>query len=131
MLPYTVTRDDGTPLGSYYDGLFWPSLVYTWRAFDARDTVLKVSGFGWPTAHIRPALPVPPHWLVLPPSQTTLWRLYAAGYDDTARYFARLDRRRRKGGSLRAALLSARERLGDGSYVERRRCDRLFWMSVW
>ena len=79
---------DGTSLGTFYDGLFWPSLLYTWRAFDAKDTVLKVSGFGWPMAHIRLALPVPPHWLVLPPSQQTLWRLYSAGYDDCSRYFA-------------------------------------------
>ena len=87
VLPYRVTHTDGTPLGAFYDGLFWPSILYTWRAFDTSDTVLKVSGFGWPMAHIRLPLPVPPHWLFLPPSQRTLWRLYAAGYDDAARYF--------------------------------------------
>ena len=87
VLPYRVTKSDGTPLGAFYDGLFWPSILYTWRAFDTSDSVLKISGFGWPMAHIRLPLPVPPHWLVLPPSQRTLWRLYAAGYDDTARYF--------------------------------------------
>ena len=87
VLPYSVVRGDGSTLGAFYDGLFWPSILYLWRVFDVTDTVLKVSGFGWPTADIRLPLPVPPHWLVLPPSQTTLWRLYAAGYDDTARYF--------------------------------------------
>lgn len=30
---------------------------------------------------------MPLHWTILPPSETTLWRLYAAGYDDTARFF--------------------------------------------
>jgi len=92
VLPYRVTKSDGTPLGAFYDGLFWPSILYTWRAFDTSDSVLKISGFGWPMAHIRLPLPVPPHWLVLPPSQRTLWRLYAAGYDDAARYFARPSR---------------------------------------
>ena len=72
--------------------LFWPSILYAWRAFDASDTLLKVSGIGWPTAHVALPLPVPIHWLVLPPSQRTLWRLYAAGYDDCARFFAARER---------------------------------------
>ena len=94
LRPYSVQRADGTSRGAFYDGLFWPSMMYMWRAFDASDAVLKVSGLGWPTAHIRLPLPVPPHWIVLPPSQRTLWRLYAAGYDDTAQFFAREDAQR-------------------------------------
>ena len=92
LLPYKVHKPDGTSSGAYYDGLFWPSILYMWRAFDASDTLLKVSGLGWPTAHVALPLPVPVHWLVLPPSQRTLWRLYASGYDDCARFFAQRDR---------------------------------------
>ena len=67
LLPYKVHKPDGTSSGAYYDGLFWPSILYMWRAFDASDTLLKVSGLGWPTAHVALPLPVPVHWLVLPP----------------------------------------------------------------
>ena len=105
MLPYQVRAQDGTSLGAFYDGLFWPSIFYTWRIFDEYDTLLKTSGFGWPTAHVTLPIPVPPHWLVLPPSQRTLWRLYAAGYDEMARYFANRDlaktRRSPRNGSRR------------------------------
>lgn len=73
--------------GGYYDGLFWPSVLYTWRAFHASDTLIKVSGIGWPTAHIAMQIPLPPHWVVLPPSQRMLWRLFASGYHDTARFW--------------------------------------------
>lgn len=88
VLPYNVFKPDGTLRGAFIDGMFWPSIVYSWRAFDASDAVVKVSGIGWPTAHVRLSIPVPPHWVVLPPSQRTLWRLYAAGYDDTAHFFS-------------------------------------------
>lgn len=96
LLPYQVRKPDGTSLGAFYDGLFWPSILYMWRAFNASDALLKVSGIGWPTAHVALPLPVPLHWLVLPPSRRTLWRLYAAGYDDTARYFAKRGQRRER-----------------------------------
>lgn len=86
VLPYQVRADDGTAFGCFYDGLFWPSIMYGWRAFDASDTVLKVSGLGWPTAHVGLPLPVPPHWLVLPPPEQTLRRLDKAGYNDMARF---------------------------------------------
>jgi hypothetical protein len=89
ILPYNVFKADGTLRGAFIDGLFWPSILYSWRTFDASDAIVKVSGIGWPTAHVRLRLPVPPHWVVLPPSQRTLWRLYAAGYDDTAHFFSR------------------------------------------
>ena len=93
VLPYQVdhigtSRARGASRGydaGYYDGVFWPSVLYMWRAFDASDTLFKVSGLGWPTAHIRPPLPLPLHWVCLPPPPTTLWRLFAAGYDDAAR----------------------------------------------
>ena len=45
VLPYSVVRGDGSTLGAFYDGLFWPSILYLWRVFDVTDTVLKVSGF--------------------------------------------------------------------------------------
>jgi hypothetical protein len=89
LLPYQVQGEDGKARGAFYDGLFWPSILYTWRVFGPTDTLLKVSGIGWPTAHVALPLPVPPHWTMLPPSRKTLWRLYQAGQDDTARYFAR------------------------------------------
>ena len=62
VLPYQVdhigtARARGAARGydaGYYDGVFWPSVLYMWRAFDASDTLFKVSGLGWPTAHIRP-----------------------------------------------------------------------------
>mmetsp|Transcript_2881 Transcript_2881/g.5137 ORF Transcript_2881/g.5137 Transcript_2881/m.5137 type:complete len:241 (+) Transcript_2881:3-725(+) len=89
MRPYALTGAAGEALGAFYDGLFWPSVFFAWRAFDRSDTLLKVSGLGWPTAHIRPPLPMPMNWTVLPPSEKTLWRLYASGYDDAARFFDR------------------------------------------
>lgn len=96
LLPFRIDPDgqeaDGVVSdrhegGGYYDGLFWPSVLYTWRAFHASDTLIKVSGLGWPTAHITTQIPVPPHWVVLPPSQRMLWRLFASGYHDTARFW--------------------------------------------
>jgi hypothetical protein len=89
LRPYTVHRPDGSSRGDFIDGLFWPSILYAWRTFDASDALLKISGVGWPTAHIHLGMPVPPHWIVLPPSQRTLWRLYEAGYEDTAHFFTR------------------------------------------
>ncbi len=86
LRPYGVTHPDGT-VTRFYDGLFWPSLLYTWRAFERSDAILKVSGIGWPTAHIGLSIAPPPHWTVMPPSDATLRRLYAAGYDDAARFF--------------------------------------------
>ena len=88
LWPYAVHRSDGSHRGSYFDGLFWPSVLYMWRAFDSSDALLKVSGIGWPTSHIHLPVPTPPHWILLPPSKTTLWRLYAQGYDDTAHFFS-------------------------------------------
>jgi len=96
LLPFRIDPDgkeaDGAASdrhegGGYYDGLFWPSVLYTWRAFHASDTLIKVSGLGWPTAHIAMQIPVPPHWVVLPPSQRMLWRLFASGYHDAARFW--------------------------------------------
>ena len=72
----------------YYDGLFWPSVLWSWRAFNASDTLLKVSGLGWPTAHIGPPVPMPLQWVVLPPSQRMLWRIFAMGYHDTASFWS-------------------------------------------
>jgi len=95
LRPYPVHRADGSSRGAFFDGLFWPSILYAWRSFDSSDALFKTSGIGWPTAHIHLPIPVPPHWIILPPSQRTLWRLYAAGYDDAARFFAKRARRRR------------------------------------
>ena len=95
LRPYPVHRPDGSSRGAFFDGLFWPSILYAWRSFDSSDALFKTSGIGWPTAHIHLPIPVPPHWIILPPSQRTLWRLYAAGYDDAARFFAKRARHRR------------------------------------
>jgi hypothetical protein len=74
-----------------FDGSVWPSVLCPWRTFSASDDVLlTVSGlcsFGGLLADFGPPLPVPLHWVVLPPSEATLWRLSRAGYDDAARRF--------------------------------------------
>ena len=71
LWPYAPHRSDGSHRGSYFDGLFWPSVLYMWRAFDSSDALLKVSGIGWPTSHIHLPVPTPPHWILLPPSTTS------------------------------------------------------------
>ena len=38
----------------YYDGLFWPSVLWSWRAFNASDTLLKASGLGYPNPDPNP-----------------------------------------------------------------------------
>ena len=65
ILPYTI--DGGGARGAFYDGLFWPSILHMWRA-GSGDTLVKVSGIGSLTAHIRPPLPPPPHWCVRSPT---------------------------------------------------------------
>ena len=80
LLPFRIPSDEAEPGGKggkgkgalYYDGLFWPSVLWAWRAFHASDTLLKVSGLGWPTAHVGPPVPMPLHWVVLPPSQVRM-----------------------------------------------------------
>ena len=85
-LPYHVPRQDapdGSMLhagGDFIDGLYWPSVLFMWRQFDRADTLVRVSGIGNPLAAIRPPLPVPLHWVVLPPPPETLWKLFACGY---------------------------------------------------
>ena len=97
LLPFRIDGDEAEPGGKggkvkggarYCDGLFWPSVLWSWRAFNASDTLLKVSGLGWPTAHVGPPVPMPLQWVVLPPSQRMLWRLFALGYHDTARFWS-------------------------------------------
>lgn len=84
---FAVSHSDGSR-SSYFDGLFWPSLLCAWRVFEpGADSVIKVSAAGWPTAHITPPIPAPPHWIVLPPSEQTLWTLFEAGQSATARFF--------------------------------------------
>mmetsp|Transcript_2418 Transcript_2418/g.6928 ORF Transcript_2418/g.6928 Transcript_2418/m.6928 type:complete len:269 (-) Transcript_2418:1160-1966(-) len=93
-LPYHVQRQqaaDGTVIhagGYFIDGLYWPSVLFMWRAFDRADKLIKVSGLGNPTAAIRPPIPMPLHWVVLPPSPDVLWKIFACGYHDAARWLA-------------------------------------------
>ena len=93
-LPYHVQRQkaaDGSVMhtgGNYIDGLYWPSVLFQWRAFDRADTLVKVSGLGNPTAAIRPPLVMPLHWLILPPKPPVLWKFFACGYHDAARWLA-------------------------------------------
>lgn len=87
ILPYPVPEVG--PRGqrrAYYDGLFWPSVLHMWRKFDRADTLHKVSGIGNPWSNIAPPLPMPLHWVLLPPSKRALWQLFACGYHDAQRY---------------------------------------------
>ena len=45
----------------YYDGLFWPSVLWSWRAFSASDTLLKASGLGYPHPYPYPNPNPNPH----------------------------------------------------------------------
>ena len=42
LWPYAVHSASGAVLGAFYDGLFWPSVFLSWRAFDRSDKILKV-----------------------------------------------------------------------------------------
>jgi hypothetical protein len=93
--PYHVERQlaaDGSVVhagGNFVDGLYWPSVLFMWRAFDRADTLVKVSGLGNPMAAIRPPMPMPLHWVVLPPSPDVLWKIFACGYHDAARWLVK------------------------------------------
>ncbi len=81
LLPFHIPPDDGAGAAArgdkergarYYDGLFWPSVLYTWRAFHASDTLLKVpatSALSPPALGLPPALRPPPSALSPPPSR--------------------------------------------------------------
>lgn len=115
-LPYHVERQqaaDGTVVhagGNFIDGLYWPSVLFMWRAFDRADTLIKVSGLGNPTAAIRPPMPMPLHWVVLPPSPDVLWKIFACGYHDAARWLTRSVRPRPPQGSTAGGAVEGRRR---------------------
>jgi len=83
ILPYPVPGR-----GWYYDGLVWASLFVPWRAFDDADAVVRVSACGFPGAQIRPRIPFPIWWLIMPPSEDVLNGMFWMGYRDTQEYFS-------------------------------------------
>jgi elongation of very long chain fatty acids protein 4 len=79
ILPY---RFNG---GMFYDGGLWSSFLVPWRARQG-DRIVKVSGIGSPTSHIKPPF-IPPWWTMFPPNERVLRGLFWRGYQDAARWF--------------------------------------------
>lgn len=82
VLPYPIPGR-----GWFFDGLVWAALFVPWRAFADDDVVVRVSACSFPNAQIGPRVPLPPWWLIFPPSSNALHGLYWMGYRDAREYF--------------------------------------------
>eukprot|EP00467_Chlorarachnion_reptans_P019163 CAMPEP_0114518732 /NCGR_PEP_ID=MMETSP0109-20121206/18602_1 /TAXON_ID=29199 /ORGANISM="Chlorarachnion reptans, Strain CCCM449" /LENGTH=656 /DNA_ID=CAMNT_0001699375 /DNA_START=77 /DNA_END=2048 /DNA_ORIENTATION=- len=81
VLPFRTRR------GYYYDGFFWPSFFVPWRHLQSGDKVIKTSAIGTLGSQIKPSIPFPIWWMILPPKPEVLRGMFQLGYSDAAKFF--------------------------------------------